>query len=104
MPGTYPPLLPIVPRSLSPEEKYLTMLTCFHRLPHLSPYLQGFDTMCLHAGYNPVGDDAVYGLGQGAPRGVPLHRTAPYQVHPVRAIFRCYPPRSRFGISDINFL
>ena len=36
--------------------------------------------MCLHAGYNPVGDDSVYGLGQGAPRGVPLHRTAPYQV------------------------
>ena len=60
--------------------------------------------MCLHAGYNPVGDDAVYGLGQGAPRGVPLHRTAPYQVHPVRAIFCCYPPRSRFGISDISFL
>lgn len=41
---------------------------------------QGFETMCLHAGYNPVGDENVYGLGQGAPRGVPLHRSAPFQV------------------------
>ena len=40
----------------------------------------GFDTMCLHAGYDPHGDETTYGLGQGAPRGVPLHRTAPYQV------------------------
>lgn len=36
--------------------------------------------MCLHAGYNPIGDENVYGLGQGAPRGVPLHRSAPFQV------------------------
>ena len=36
--------------------------------------------MCLHAGYDPHGDENTYGLGQGAPRGVPLHRTAPYQV------------------------
>ena len=47
--------------------------------------------MCLHAGYNPVGDDAVFGLGQGAPRGVPLHRTAPYQVRPMRD-FALLPP------------
>ena len=33
----------------------------------------GFDTMCLHAGYDPHGDENTYGLGQGAPRGVPLH-------------------------------
>lgn len=40
----------------------------------------GFDTIALHGGYDPHGDEAVYGLGQGAPRGVPLYRTAPYQV------------------------
>ena len=38
----------------------------------------GFDTLALHAGYTPDTDSA-YGLGQGAPRGVPLYRTAPYQ-------------------------
>ena len=69
------------------------------RLPHPSAYLQGFDTMCLHAGYNPVGDDAVYGLGQGAPRGVPLHRTAPYQVRPR---FRVVTPRDRDSESPIS--
>jgi len=38
----------------------------------------GFDTLCLHAGYTP--DASVpCGLGHGAPRGVPLYRTAPYQ-------------------------
>ena len=38
----------------------------------------GFDTLCLHGAYKP--DTSVtYGLGQGAPRGVPLHRTTPYQ-------------------------
>ena len=54
----------------------------------------GFDTMCLHAGYDPHGDESVYGLGQGAPRGVPLHRTAPYQVRfaPMRS-----SPRSSEG-------
>ena len=55
--------------------------------------------MCLHAGYNPVGDDAVYGLGQGAPRGVPLHRTAPYQVRPR---FRVVTPRDRDSESPIS--
>jgi O-acetylhomoserine (thiol)-lyase len=38
----------------------------------------GFDTLCLHGAYKP--DTSVtYGIGQGAPRGVPLHRTTPYQ-------------------------
>jgi len=38
---------------------------------------QGFDTICLHGGYTP--DTApVYGLGQGAPRGVPIYRTTPF--------------------------
>ena len=46
----------------------------------LVPIHAGFDTLCLHAGYSPIGDENVYGLGQGAPRGVPLHRSAPYQV------------------------
>mmetsp|Transcript_1667 Transcript_1667/g.2201 ORF Transcript_1667/g.2201 Transcript_1667/m.2201 type:complete len:445 (+) Transcript_1667:112-1446(+) len=37
----------------------------------------GFDTLALHAGYTP--DTApVYGLGQGAPRGVPIYRTTPF--------------------------
>ena len=49
----------------------------------------GFDTMCLHAGYDPHGDETTYGLGQGAPRGVPLHRTAPYQVRSASS-----PPRN----------
>mmetsp|Transcript_7243 Transcript_7243/g.18420 ORF Transcript_7243/g.18420 Transcript_7243/m.18420 type:complete len:442 (+) Transcript_7243:73-1398(+) len=40
---------------------------------------QGFDTLCLHAGWNPIGDEGVYGLGQGAPCAVPLYRTAPFQ-------------------------
>jgi len=26
------------------------------------------------------GDENTYGIGQGAPRGVPLHRSAPFQV------------------------
>ena len=53
----------------------------------------GFDTMCLHAGYDPHGDESVYGLGQGAPRGVPLHRTAPFQVR--FAPIRCSPRSSK---------
>ena len=37
----------------------------------------GFDTLCLHAGYDP--DPSVqYGLGQGAPRGIPVYRTTPF--------------------------
>jgi len=39
----------------------------------------GFDTLCLHAGYSVHGDENTYGIGQGAPRGVPLHRSAPFQ-------------------------
>lgn len=38
---------------------------------------QGFDTIALHGGYKPD-TDTVYGVGYGAPRGVPLHRTTPY--------------------------
>uniref|UniRef100_A0A7S1VIJ8 O-acetylhomoserine aminocarboxypropyltransferase n=1 Tax=Grammatophora oceanica TaxID=210454 RepID=A0A7S1VIJ8_9STRA len=37
----------------------------------------GFDTIATHAGYNP--DPSVpLGLGQGAPRGIPVYRTTPY--------------------------
>jgi len=37
----------------------------------------GFDTIALHGGYSP--DPTVHlGLGQGAPRGIPVYRTAPY--------------------------
>ncbi len=68
-----PMLTPLVPRVLS------------------DVYSPGFDTMCLHAGYNPIGDDAVYGLGQGAPRGVPLNRTTSFQVRPI----------SRFAIAAV---
>jgi len=38
---------------------------------------QGFDTMCLHSGYTPD-TEQTYGLGQGAPRGVPIYRTTPF--------------------------
>lgn len=58
--------------------------------PH-DPDNPGFDTLCLHAGYTPIGDEATYGLGQGASRGVPLYRTAPYQVRPPRL----FPPAIR---------
>ena len=37
----------------------------------------GFDTIALHGGYDPD-PSVVYGLGQGAPRGIPVHRTSPY--------------------------
>lgn len=37
----------------------------------------GFDTIALHGGYDP--DPSVpLGLGQGAPRGVPVYRTTPF--------------------------
>ncbi|KAL7527847.1 hypothetical protein ACHAWF_002329, partial [Thalassiosira exigua] len=37
----------------------------------------GFDTIALHGGYSP--DPAVpLGLGQGAPSGIPVHRTSPF--------------------------
>lgn len=37
----------------------------------------GFDTIALHGGYDP--DPSVpVGLGHGAPRGVPVHRTTPF--------------------------
>ena len=39
--------------------------------------LPGFDTIALHGGYTPD-TEPVYGLGQGAPRGVPLYRTTPF--------------------------
>uniref|UniRef100_A0A7S2YSH4 O-acetylhomoserine aminocarboxypropyltransferase n=1 Tax=Entomoneis paludosa TaxID=265537 RepID=A0A7S2YSH4_9STRA len=37
----------------------------------------GFDTIALHGGYTPD-PNITYGMGQGAPRGVPLYRTAPF--------------------------
>jgi len=42
-----------------------------------SDKFNGFDTISLHGGYDP--DPTVtLGLGQGAPRGIPVYRTAPY--------------------------
>lgn len=38
---------------------------------------KGFDTISLHGGYTPDKSTA-YGLGHGAPRGVPLYRTTPF--------------------------
>ena len=38
---------------------------------------QGFDTIALHGGYSPD-PNVPMGLGQGAPRGVPVHRTTPF--------------------------
>ncbi|KAL7529564.1 hypothetical protein ACHAXR_003031, partial [Thalassiosira sp. AJA248-18] len=38
---------------------------------------QGFDTIALHGGYDPD-PNVVLGLGQGAPRGIPVHRTTPF--------------------------
>jgi hypothetical protein len=58
--------------------------------------------MCLHAGYDPHGDETTYGLGQGAPRGVPLHRTAPYQVRSASS-----PPaiqQRRFAIAKLRIV
>ncbi len=43
----------------------------------MSADFSGFDTIATHGGYEPD-TTAVYGLGQGAPRGVPLYQTAPY--------------------------
>lgn len=37
----------------------------------------GFDTIALHGGYTPD-KEGTFGLGQGAPRGVPLYRTTPF--------------------------
>jgi len=37
----------------------------------------GFDTIALHGAYEPD-TDVVYGLGHGAPRGVPLYRSTPF--------------------------
>lgn len=38
---------------------------------------KGFDTIALHGGYEP--DPTVpLGMGQGAPRGIPVYRTTPY--------------------------
>jgi len=39
---------------------------------------QGFDTLALHAGYEPD-PSQVLGLGQGAPTGTPVYRTTPYK-------------------------
>ena len=37
----------------------------------------GFDSIALHGGYKPD-TEVTYGLGQGAPRGVPLYRSTPF--------------------------
>jgi O-acetylhomoserine (thiol)-lyase len=37
----------------------------------------GFDTIALHGGYTPD-TSVVYGIGHGAPRGVPVYRTTPF--------------------------
>ncbi len=46
-------------------------------MSHDASKFTGFDTIALHGGYEPD-TSVVYGLGHGAPRGVPLYRTAPY--------------------------
>jgi hypothetical protein len=38
---------------------------------------KGFDTIALHGGYTPD-TETSYGMGYGAPRGVPLYRTTPF--------------------------
>ena len=38
---------------------------------------KGFDTIALHGAYKPD-TDVAYGMGHGAPRGVPLHRSTPF--------------------------
>lgn len=38
---------------------------------------RGFDTIALHGGYTPD-TSSIYGVGYGAPRGVPIHRTTPF--------------------------
>ncbi|GFH47107.1 o-acetylhomoserine [Chaetoceros tenuissimus] len=38
---------------------------------------KGFDTIALHGGYTPD-TSTKYGIGYGAPRGVPLYRTTPF--------------------------
>ena len=43
----------------------------------LSRDQQGFDTIALHGGYEPDPEVSL-GLGQGAPRGIPVHRTTPF--------------------------
>ena len=44
----------------------------------MSDNKQGFDTLALHAGYDP--DPTInLGLGQGAPTGIPVYRTTPYK-------------------------
>jgi O-acetylhomoserine (thiol)-lyase len=41
------------------------------------PPPRSFDTIALHGGYDPD-PSQVYGLGQGAPTGVPVYRTTPF--------------------------
>ena len=43
----------------------------------MSSIPKGFDTIALHGGYSPDKETA-YGIGHGAPRGVPLYRTTPF--------------------------
>lgn len=38
---------------------------------------KGFDTIALHGGYD-LDKEAVVGIGQGFPRGVPVHRSTPF--------------------------
>ena len=44
---------------------------------HNNVQKQGFDTIALHGGYSPD-PNVVLGMGQGAPRGIPVYRTTPY--------------------------
>ena len=66
-----PTMTKVAPEDIPVEEKAPDAPT-----KAAEPEGPGFDTLCLHGAYKP--DTSVtYGLGQGAPRGVPLHRTTP---------------------------
>ena len=54
----------------------LRVFTSSSRL-EMSSTPKGFDTIALHGGYTPD-TRAVYGVGHGAPRGVPLYRSTPF--------------------------
>jgi hypothetical protein len=66
-------------KTLLPGTQKAAMLQASRSLATSSgpPKTPGFDTLALHAGYEPD-REAVYGLGQGAPCSVPLYRTTPF--------------------------
>jgi len=75
-PGAHPPLV-----SAFPPPAFTALDAIKRRIsPSSSQRMsssQGFDTIALHGGYDP--DPEIHlGLGQGAPRGVPVYRTTPY--------------------------